>query len=70
MNLLKYACSQNKYAYYHLISGVDLPIKSQNYIHSFFKKNAGKQFVVLDEKANNTFSFVDRINKYYFFKIY
>ena len=26
------------YAYYHLLSGTDLPIKSQDYIHAFFQQ--------------------------------
>ena len=34
-----------KYQYYHLLSGVDMPLKSQNYIHEFFKLNAGKEFL-------------------------
>jgi len=34
-----------EYAYFHLLSGVDLPLKSQNYIHSFFEDNQGKEFV-------------------------
>lgn len=33
------------YSYYHLLSGVDLPIKSQNYIHEFCANNRGKEFV-------------------------
>jgi Core-2/I-Branching enzyme len=35
----------NNYQYYHLLSGVDLPLKSQDYIHDFFNKNEGKEFV-------------------------
>lgn len=42
--LLKEATKQ-EYAYYHLLSGVDLPLKSQDYIHHFFEKNEGKEFV-------------------------
>ncbi|MDR1743987.1 MAG: beta-1,6-N-acetylglucosaminyltransferase [Dysgonamonadaceae bacterium] len=34
-----------KYAYYHLLSGVDLPLKSQGEIHDFFAKHAGKEFI-------------------------
>lgn len=34
-----------EYLYYHLLSGQDLPIKSQNYIHDFFDKNNGKEFL-------------------------
>ena len=39
INLLETACKFNPdgYKYYHLISGVDLPIKTQDYIHDFFK---------------------------------
>ena len=39
MNLFETAYKYNPsgYKYYHLISGVDLPIKSQDYIHSYFK---------------------------------
>lgn len=33
------------YAYYHLLSGQDLPIKSQDYIHQFFEEHQGKEFV-------------------------
>ena len=36
---------KQKYSYYHLLSGVDLPLKSQDYIHDFFSENAGKEFV-------------------------
>ena len=35
--LFEKACTTNRYDYYHLLSGVDLPIKSQNYIHDFFQ---------------------------------
>lgn len=34
-----------KYKYYHLLSGVDIPLKSQDYIHDFFDKNVGKVFL-------------------------
>ena len=33
------------YLYYHLISGVDIPLKSQDYIHSFFNAHQGKEFL-------------------------
>lgn len=39
------AYSNGPYAYYHLLSGVDLPIKSQDYIHDFCNKNKGQEFV-------------------------
>ena len=40
MNLFELA-SQVEHAYYHLISGIDLPLHSQNYIHKYFD---GKNF--------------------------
>lgn len=43
--LFEAAFKNGPYAYYHLLSGVCLPIKSQNYIHDFFEKNNGKEFV-------------------------
>ncbi len=44
LNLLAEAI-KGEYDYYHLLSGVDFPIKSQSYIQSFFKAHAGKEFV-------------------------
>lgn len=44
MTLLK-AAVKGDYDYYHLLSGVDLPIKSMDYIHDFFEKNAGKELI-------------------------
>ena len=43
--LFEEACKNGPYAYYHLLSGVDLPLKSQAYIHRFFEENAGKEFI-------------------------
>lgn len=34
-----------EYSYYHLLSGQDLPLKNQDYIHSFFEENVGKEFL-------------------------
>jgi len=43
--LFEAAYNGGKYSYYHLLSGVDLPLKSQDYIHEFFEKHAGKEFI-------------------------
>ncbi|MEI3469471.1 MAG: beta-1,6-N-acetylglucosaminyltransferase [Bacteroides intestinalis] len=43
--LLETASAKESYSYYHLLSGTDLPIQTQDYIHSFFQINAGKEFV-------------------------
>ena len=36
---------KKEFSYLHLLSGADLPIKSQKQIHDFFDKNAGKEFI-------------------------
>jgi len=43
--LFKAAARNGPYGYYHLLSGVDLPLKSQDYIHRFFGENDGKEFI-------------------------
>ena len=45
MILLRTALRNGDYTYFHLLSGQDLPLKSQDYIHSFFEKNDGKNFI-------------------------
>lgn len=49
MNLLKEAV-KIEHEYYHLISGVDLPIKSHDYIMKFFEENKGKEFIEFDNE--------------------
>ncbi len=43
--LLEAAAPRGAYDYYHLLSGVDLPLRSQDAIHAFFEANQGKEFV-------------------------
>lgn len=43
--LFEAATARGPYQYYHLISGVDLPIKSQDYIHDFFDRYDGQEFI-------------------------
>lgn len=63
--LLKYATKHGRYAYYHLLSGQDLPIKDNDYIHKFFDDNSGKEFVQFQSEK---FSYDNRIRYYYFFQ--
>lgn len=44
MNLLQEAFKEG-YQYYHFLSGVDFPIKTQAEIHDFFDKHKGKEFI-------------------------
>ncbi len=66
MKLLETA-SKGHYRYYHLISGMDLPLKTQDEIHDFFREHDGKEYMYFDEEACRTGSFHDRVQRYYFF---
>lgn len=44
-DLYKKAYYNGPYAYYHLLSGVDLPIKNMDTIHAFFTQHQGTEFV-------------------------
>lgn len=48
LDLLEAAANQGKHAFYHLLSGQDLPIKSQNAIHDFFDGHQGTEFIRYD----------------------
>lgn len=39
------AAAKKEHSYYHLLSGLDLPIKSQDAIHKFFEDNDGYEFL-------------------------
>jgi hypothetical protein len=43
--LFEAAVKKGPYQYYHLLSGADLPIKSQDDIHKFFDVHSGKEFI-------------------------
>lgn len=45
LNLFRTARGVRGYQYYHLLSGVDFPLKTQEYIHEFFKVNNGFEFI-------------------------
>ena len=53
-----------QYSHHHLISGVDLPLKNQDYIHSFFAQHQGKEFVGLHQRPMN--SHADRALHYWY----
>lgn len=52
--LLKAATEREEYDYYHLLSGMDLPIKTQDKIHAFFNQHKGKEFINLWEFKKST----------------
>lgn len=65
LTLLECATRKNEYCYYHLISGADLPLKNQDYIHSFFDANQGKEFINFSD-SYYTKKFANRLRYYYF----
>lgn len=54
--LLKHAQQFGEYDYYHLLSGMDLPLKLQDTIHSFFDEHKGFEFINLWEFKKSTLS--------------
>ena len=69
LKLLRCAYSHGKYSYYHLISGTDLPIKTQDYIHEYLK-NKNKEYIGV-VKSDIQDSWIEkRTSVFYFFKNY
>ena len=62
--LLKEAVSHGTYSYFHLLSGMDLPIKSQDTIHAFFEKHDGCEFIDFWEMKDETY---DRLHYFTLF---
>lgn len=59
------AYKKGAFDYYHLLSGVDIPLKSNDYIHDFFDQNKGKEFVgIMDEQS--CLKCYKRVRYYYF----
>lgn len=56
LNLLEAATRREAYDYYHLLSGQDLPIKTQDEIHDFFDAHLGKEFLNYWEFKKSTLS--------------
>lgn len=65
LNLLE-ASVDGKYDYYHLLSGVDFPIKSNEYIQKFFKENEGKEFIGFANHCLESM-LVNRLSYYHIF---
>lgn len=65
--LINFAHNQGEYSYYHLLSGVDLPLKSQNDIHDFFETHQGKEFIGFYDGADLSASLVRKVQRYHLF---
>ncbi len=68
MKLFKAAkATPSKYTFYHMISGVDMPLKSQDEIHNFFEKYEGNEFIQFWDEAE---MIKDKyINRYKYYEI-
>lgn len=67
LNLLRYATRYEYHDYYHLMVGVEFPLKTQNKIHEFFEKNKGSEFIGYDF---NDKRFCERVRYWYPFGKY
>ena len=65
ITLFKQANSTSHYSYFHLLSGIDLPLTSNNKIYSFFEENPNKIFVSLASDEIKHRNKVENRVKYY-----
>ncbi|MDO4692983.1 MAG: beta-1,6-N-acetylglucosaminyltransferase [Porphyromonadaceae bacterium] len=68
--LFEAAYKRSYYSYYHLLSGTDLPIKTQDYIHRFFDSNQGREFVSYWDPYQRNGDAELKISRYYLFMKY
>ena len=64
LNLLKAAVPKG-YRYYHLLSGADLPLKTQDELHAFFAEASPRNFIRFDTKSILSGDFHHRIDTYH-----
>lgn len=67
MSMFQYMMDRvtERYQYYHLISGVDLPLKPQKVIHEFFDVHDGQEFVTMGDYDPDEKNYIFRV-KYFF----
>ncbi len=65
--LLLNAAVPRHYTYYHLLSGSDFPLKTQDEIHRFFEAHAGREFLHFDAPKVPP-RLKERISLYHFFR--
>ena len=61
------AAAQGHYDYYHLLSGVDVPVKSRTYIENYFTRQPGVNYINL-ERPEISRRHLDRVRFYYPFQ--
>ena len=66
LRLFDAASKNGPYTYHHVLSGVDMPLKSQDYIHNFFALHQGKEFIGFTQ--GNLAEQIDRkVRRYHLF---
>lgn len=61
------AAAAGHYDYYHLLSGIDFPLKTQDEIHDFFNAHKGLEFVHFCEEEFQI-KFEDRLRYHWYFQ--
>ena len=61
------AAAPGHYDYYHLLSGVDVPVKTREYIEGYFRRQSGVNYINL-ERAQISRRHLDRVRYYYPFQ--
>ena len=67
LDLLR-AAAVSPHAYYHLISGMDLPLKPQDEIHAYFSNAGHAEFVDFKTETVSNELLRDRLQTYHFFQ--
>lgn len=67
--LMEAAIRNKKYSFYHIISGVDLPINNQNYIHGICERFQDKSFVGFASGPQNEKDIINRTGVYHFLQL-
>jgi hypothetical protein len=60
--------STEEHAFYHLLSGVDLPLKTQREIHAYFDAHAGEEFISFERETAKPHVIEGRIARYHWQK--
>ena len=68
MLIFDFASKNGHYSYYHMMSGQDLPLKSQDYIHDFMdKEHPGLEFVTVNQQNADYLEDLEYKTRYYHF---
>ncbi|KFI56972.1 beta-1,6-N-acetylglucosaminyltransferase [Bifidobacterium choerinum] len=63
LRLFEAAYKDGGFRYYHLLSGVDYPVKSQQYIHDYFEHHNGENFIQIEPELDR---FRMKFDQYHF----